>query len=68
MLTSGDYTRCGVVGTIRLRRHWQGVEDYLYKHTALRFTHGLCPDCLRELYAGMSEEAKRPAPRSAGHE
>jgi hypothetical protein len=33
--------------------YWHGVETYLYKYTALRFTHGLCPDCLRDLYGDV---------------
>jgi GAF domain-containing protein len=29
---------------------WQRLEAYLEQHTDTRFTHGLCPDCIRELY------------------
>ncbi len=29
---------------------WQRLEGYLEQHTDTRFTHGLCPDCIRELY------------------
>ena len=29
---------------------WEKVEDYLEKHAGARFTHGLCKDCMRELY------------------
>jgi len=29
---------------------WSRLEAYISCHTDTRFTHGLCPDCLRELY------------------
>jgi hypothetical protein len=33
---------------------WQKVEIYLEKHSSARFTHGLCKDCLKELYGKES--------------
>lgn len=29
---------------------WQQVEVYIQKHTDAQFTHGLCSDCIKELY------------------
>lgn len=29
---------------------WEKVEVYMEKHSSARFTHGLCKDCMRELY------------------
>lgn len=29
---------------------WQDVEEYFYKHTNLRFSHGICPVCLQKEY------------------
>src|SRR5262249_2039613 len=29
------------------QNYWQAVEEYLCEHAAVRFTHGICPDCLR---------------------
>jgi hypothetical protein len=29
---------------------WQVLEVYLQAHSEAKFTHGLCPDCLRKLY------------------
>src|SRR5262249_45479646 len=26
--------------------YWHSVEDYITAHTASRFSHGVCPDCL----------------------
>jgi len=33
---------------------WQKVETYLEKHSNARFTHGLCKDCMSELYGKES--------------
>jgi transcriptional regulator with GAF, ATPase, and Fis domain len=34
---------------------WTRVESYLSKHTDAQFSHGLCPDCLREMYPEYAE-------------
>lgn len=30
--------------------YWTLVEDYLRRYSDVRFSHGLCPDCMRTLY------------------
>lgn len=35
---------------------WSRLEAYVADHTDTRFTHGLCPDCLRELYPEIADE------------
>ena len=30
--------------------YWNRIEEYIRAHTDARFTHGICPDCARELY------------------
>lgn len=32
---------------------WKQVEQYIGEHTSAEFSHGLCPDCLAELYPGL---------------
>lgn len=34
---------------------WERVEVYFTKHLNVRFSHGLCPDCLREFYPGSGK-------------
>lgn len=29
---------------------WQQIEDYIASHSEAEFTHGICPDCARQLY------------------
>jgi PAS domain S-box-containing protein len=30
--------------------YWSQVETYVAKHSAAKFSHGICPDCAKELY------------------
>jgi PAS domain S-box-containing protein len=30
--------------------YWEQVEGYVAKHTEAKFSHGICPDCLKEFY------------------
>jgi hypothetical protein len=39
--------------------YWHQVEAYLRENTDAGFTHGLCPDCLRELYPELAEKILR---------
>ena len=34
---------------------WHSVEDYLYRYSGVRFSHGVCPDCARRYYPNLSE-------------
>jgi hypothetical protein len=33
--------------------HWQHLEIYLHEHSEAEFSHGICPDCGRELYGDL---------------
>jgi hypothetical protein len=30
--------------------YWEQIESYLSQHTEADFSHGICPDCMKELY------------------
>jgi len=32
---------------------WEEVEQYFIEHSAARFTHGLCPECIEVYYEGL---------------
>jgi PAS domain S-box-containing protein len=32
------------------RNHWEPLESYIQSHSEAKFSHGVCPDCLRKLY------------------
>jgi hypothetical protein len=30
--------------------YWDQLEGYIQKHSEAKFSHGICPDCMKELY------------------
>jgi PAS domain-containing protein len=36
-------------------QYWEQIDDYLRQHTTIEFTHSICPDCARILYADYAE-------------
>ena len=36
--------------------HWIHMESYIQDHSSAKFTHGLCPDCIKKIYPEMYEE------------
>ncbi|MDQ3062330.1 MAG: CHASE3 domain-containing protein [Acidobacteriota bacterium] len=38
---------------------WQGVENYISKHTEAQFSHGICPNCYEKIVKPELEEMKR---------
>ncbi len=37
---------------------WNQLEAYLAKHSEVKFTHGMCPDCMAKYYPGYVDKAK----------
>ena len=33
--------------------YWNQIEAYISAHSDARFSHGLCPDCVRRLYPDL---------------
>lgn len=47
---------CSGCGSVRSDdNYWQSVEQYLHRHTAVRFSHGLCPDCMQKMYGHATD-------------
>jgi len=44
--------------------YWEQIEAYVHEHSEAQFSHGFCPDCLKQLYpryaAGVIESEGRP--------
>ncbi len=40
--------------------YWQDVEVYIRNHTDVDFSHGICPDCFRELYPDYADIVDKP--------
>jgi MASE6 len=37
--------------------YWNQIESYIHAHSEARFSHGICPDCLHELYPEEADAA-----------
>jgi hypothetical protein len=35
--------------------YWSQVESYVQAHSEAKFTHGLCPDCIKKYYPELEE-------------
>jgi len=31
---------------------WNQIESYIQKHADVKFSHGLCPDCIKKYFPG----------------
>jgi hypothetical protein len=40
------------------------VETYIHQHSEADFTHGICPDCARELYPDLYDEVEEEMKKS----
>jgi len=36
--------------------YWKQVEGYIQEHSEARFSHGMCPDCIKKYYPELEEE------------
>jgi len=57
---SGLLPICGYCKKIRNDRdYWQQVEDYIGKHSDVKFSHSICPDCFELYLKPQLEQMKR---------
>jgi hypothetical protein len=40
--------------------YWQQVEGYISQHSEAMFTHGICSDCMHDLYPDYLDQLERP--------
>lgn len=36
--------------------YWKVVEEYISEHSEARFSHGICPECIRKLYPDVADD------------
>jgi hypothetical protein len=36
--------------------YWTQIESYIYEHSDAEFSHGICPDCAKDLYGDLYDE------------
>ena len=46
--------------------YWNGIEEYIQKHSEIAFSHGLCPECADELYGEQEWYKKRKSKKRVG--
>ena len=42
--------------------YWTQVERYVSEHSEAKFTHGICPECMKKLYVSQGREPRRTGP------
>jgi hypothetical protein len=40
---------------------WEQMEEYVTRHSLAQFSHGICPDCFKELYPDLYKDKMQPA-------
>jgi PleD family two-component response regulator len=40
--------------------YWNQVDDYIGCYSDVKFSHGICPDCVKKLYPDMADKRLRP--------
>jgi hypothetical protein len=46
------------------RGDWEPLESYLQSHSQAKFTHGVCPECLRKLYPDFYPASEQEPPKT----
>jgi two-component system sensor histidine kinase VicK len=41
--------------------YWQKVESFISEHTEAEFTHGICPECVRQVYPEYTAAQRQPS-------
>lgn len=44
---------CAHCKKIRVEEEWIQIEDFISRHSAAEFTHGLCPECVEKHYGDI---------------
>jgi len=57
---SGLLPICALCKNIRTDSgYWEKIEHYIQKHSEARFTHGICPECEKQLYPLPNNENEK---------
>jgi hypothetical protein len=43
--------------------YWEQVEQYIHEHSDARFSHGMCPDCIKKIYNKELPVSLQDSPR-----
>ena len=45
--------------------YWSQVESYVQQHSEAKFSHGMCPDCIKKWYPDLVEDGTGDLPKKA---
>ncbi len=66
-ILSGVLPICASCKNIRDKKgRWYRIESYFQAHSEVEFSHGICPDCARELYPGIELYGGKKKPKGNG--
>ena len=61
-ILSGLLPICAQCKSIRDDKgYWNRIEAYIQEHSEVRFSHGLCENCVRELYPEIADKVLNKA-------
>jgi hypothetical protein len=46
---------CGHCKKIKIDDKWEQLETYITKHSLAKFSHSICPDCMKTHYPGLAQ-------------
>ncbi len=52
---------CANCKQIRHDNRWEQIEKYIQDHSLAKFSHSICPDCIKKLYPELYKEEKMDA-------
>ena len=62
-LLQGIIPICSTCHKIRTDQEcWEQMEKYITEHSAAKFSHSICPDCMKKLYQELSEDERGADP------
>ena len=64
-LLEGFLPICANCKKVRDGDEWRQVESYVSERTNARFTHSLCPQCVRKLYPDIADRVLNPEGKAA---
>ena len=55
---------CANCKQIRNDDRWEQIEKYISDHSLAKFSHSICPDCMKKLYPELFKDQKTKAERN----
>jgi len=50
---------CANCKKVRHKEDWKQIDEYISEHSLAKFTHSICPDCMKKLYPEIYDKSKK---------